>query len=130
MATVPNQTKLVMLAARGLAELQDDDLRGERLNLELEVSVWLRRTGAELSSVPRSLMALRAALLEASALDAESEPLPLVVADTQHAVANLCVYLHGLIGRAARSVEVDRKELVESALARLATQTAGARRSS
>lgn len=130
MATVPNQTKLVMLAARGLAELQDDDLRGERLNLELELSVWLRRTGAELSTVPRSLMALRAAILESSTLDADSEPLPLLVADTQHAVANLCVYLHGLIGRAARSIEVDRKELIEAALSHLAPPSAGARRSS
>src|ERR1039458_7556960 len=63
MATAPNPLKLVTLAARGLAELRDDDLRGNQLNLELEVSVWLRRSGAELSTAPRALLALGRGLL-------------------------------------------------------------------
>ena len=130
MAAAPNPMKLVSLAARGLAELSDDDLRGSQLNLELEVSVWLRRSGAELSSVPRALLALRSALLEVSALDAGSEPVPLLIADSQLAVANLCVYLHGLIGRGARSLGMEPTELVEAALAHLGTATSKARRSS
>jgi hypothetical protein len=130
MATVPNPMKLVLLAAKGLAELTDEDLRGNQLNLELEVSVWLRRSGAELSSVPRALLALRRTLLEVSALDAASEPIPLVIADTQLAVANLCVYLHGLIGRAAASMDLGRAAFVESALAHLGSALADARRSS
>jgi len=127
MATAPNPMKLVSLAARGLAELPDDDLRGNQLNLELEVSVWLRRSGAELSTVPRALLALRRALLEVSALDCDSEPVPIVIGDTQQAVANLCVYLHGLIGRAASSIDLGRSELVEAALAHLGAAAASAR---
>jgi len=111
--------KLVSLAARGLAELQDDELRGNQLNLELEVSVWLRRSGAELSSAPRALLALRGALLEVSSLDVDKEPIPLVIADTQQAVPNLCVYLHGLVGRGAASIKLERLEFVEVALAHL-----------
>jgi hypothetical protein len=122
--------KLVMLAARGLAQLEDDDLRGNQLNLELEVSVWLRRSGAELASVPRALLALRRALLEVSVLDVGTEPVPLVIPDTHQAVANLCVYLHGLIGRGAASMEFGRVEYVEAALAHLGAVAAGARLSS
>ncbi len=116
--------KLVSLAARGLAELQDDELRGNQLNLELEVSVWLRRSGAELSSAPRALLALRGALLEVSSLDVDKEPIPLVIADTQQAVPNLCVYLHGLVGRGAASIKLERREFVEVALAHLDTAAA------
>jgi hypothetical protein len=119
--------KLVSLAASGLAELHDDELRGNQLNLELEVSVWLRRSGAELSTVPRALLALRGALLEVSSLDVDKEPIPLVIPDTKQAVPNLCVYLHGLIGRAAASNRCERSELVEVALAHLGAVAAGAR---
>jgi hypothetical protein len=127
MATAPDPLKLVTLAARGLAEVRDDDLRGKQLNLELEVSVWLRRSGADLSTAPRALLALRRALLEVSALDAGTEPVPIVIADTQQAVPNLCVYLRGLITRAASSNGVEREELVEAALAHLSDAVARAR---
>ena len=130
MAMASNPMKLVALAAKGLAELTDDDVRGSKLNLELEVSVWLRRSGAELSSVPRALLALRRAVLDVSELDAASEPVPLVIEDTQLAVANLCVYLHGLIGRAATSVRLAPAALVESALSHLGAAVADARLSS
>jgi hypothetical protein len=122
--------KLVMLAARGLAELEEGDLRGNQLNLELEVSVWLRRSGADLPSVPRALLALRRALLEVSVLDIATEPVPLVIADNQSAVANLCVYLHGLIVRGAASMELGRGDFVEAALEHLGAVAAGARLSS
>ena len=119
--------KFVTLAANGLAELRDDDLRGNQLNLELEVSVWLRRSGADLSAAPRALLALRRALLEVSALDADTEPMPIVIADTQQAVPNLCVYLRGLITRAAASKGIERVALVEAALAHLGDAMARAR---
>jgi hypothetical protein len=130
MATAPNPMKLVSLAARGLAALKDDDLRGNQLNLELEVSIWVRRSGAELSTVPRALLALRRALLEVSALEGENEPIPLVIADTQQAVPNLCIYLHGLIRRGAGSLDVGRNEFVEATLSHLGAVAAGARRTS
>jgi hypothetical protein len=127
MATVPNPMKLVMLAARGLAELKDDDLRGNQLHLELEVSLWLRRSGADLALVPRALFALRQTLLDVSGLDADSEPVPLVIQDTQQAVASLCVYLHGLIARGAASLDMERSEFIEVALAHLGKAAPGAR---
>jgi hypothetical protein len=122
--------KLVTLAAKGLAALTDEDLRGSKLNLELEVSVWLRRSGADLAAVPRALLALRRTLLEVSALDAASEPVPLIIEDTQLAVANLCVYLHGLISRGAASLELGPTEFVESALAHLGNALTGTRKTS
>ena len=130
MASAPNPLKLVTLAAKGLAELTDDDLRGSKLNLELEVSVWLRRSGADLAVVPRALLALRRTLLQVSALDAASEPVPLVIEDTQLAVSNLCVYLHGLIGRGAASVELGRSAFVDVALAHLGDSLSDTRKTS
>jgi len=130
MATASNPMKFVTLAANGLAEQRDDDLRGNQLNLELEVSVWLRRSRADLSAAPRALLALRRALLEVSALDADTEPMPIVIADTQQAVPNLCIYLRGLIGRAAASLGVDRPAIVEAALSHLGAAVAEARRTS
>jgi hypothetical protein len=119
MANAPNPMKLIAAAATGLSELRDEDLRGNKLNLELEVSVWLRRSGAELGTVPRALLALRRAVLEVSALDPGTEPVPIVMADTTRAVANLCIYLHGLITRAAQSIGRSRADLVEAAIERL-----------
>ena len=130
MASSPNPMKLVTLAAKGLAELTDEDLRGSKLNLELEVSVWLRRSGADLAAVPRALLALRRTLLEVSALDAASEPVPLIIEDTQLAVANLCVYLHGLIARGAASLELDRAAFVDVSLAHLGEALADTRKTS
>ncbi len=89
--------------------------------------MWLRRSGTELSTAPRALLALRGALLEVSSLDCDTEPVPIVIPDTQHAVPNLCVYLHGLIGRAAASNRCERPELIEAALAHLGAVAAGAR---
>ena len=79
--------------------------------------------------MPRALLALRRALLEVSHLDADTEPVPIVIGDTQRAVANLCVYLHGLITRAAGSTKLGRAELVEAALARLSNAAARRRTS-
>lgn len=129
MANAPNPMKLVTLAAKGLADLSAEDLRGNQLNLDLEVSVWLRRSGAELTTVPGALLALRRALLEVSRLDAATEPVPIVIGETQRAVSNLCVYLHGLITRAAGSAKLGRAELVDAALARLSSATARRRSS-
>lgn len=130
MASSPNPMKLVTLAAKGLAQLTDDDLRGNNLNLDLEVSVWLRRSGADLASVPRALLALRRTLLNVSALDTASEPVPLIIEDTQLAVANLCVYLHGLIGRGAASLEMTRAAFVAVALSHLSEALADTRKTS
>jgi hypothetical protein len=130
MASSSNPMKLVTLAAKGLAELTDEDVRGSKLNLDLEVSVWLRRSGADLASVPRALLALRRTLLMVSALDPISEPVPLIIEDTQLAVANLCVYLHGLIGRGAASLGVTRVALVDAALAHLSEALADTRKTS
>jgi endonuclease/exonuclease/phosphatase family metal-dependent hydrolase len=52
---------------------------------------------------------------------------PLVISDTQQAVPNLCVYLHGLIGRGAASMKLERGEFVEVALTHLGAAAASAR---
>ncbi len=110
-------TKFASLAARGLAELRDHDLRGDRLPLELQVSVWLRRSGVELTAAPRALLTLRESVLAAAGLDESTEPVPIVVADGHRAVLSLCVYLWGLIQRAARSGSCQPVEVIERALA-------------
>ncbi|MGH9045146.1 MAG: hypothetical protein ACRDVP_10010 [Acidimicrobiales bacterium] len=130
MAKRPNPTSLIELAAKGLAELPDEDLRGDRLGLELAVSAWLRRSRTEPSTAVRELAMLRQAVLDCCALDCASEPTPIFVKDPRRAVVNLCAYLHGLVGRAASSVSLDRCVLVESALRVLATGASGRRATS
>jgi hypothetical protein len=124
MANRPDLTKFAALAAVGLAELQDRDLRGEQLPLVLQVSVWLRRSGVELAAAPRALLILRRSLLQIARIDPSTEPVPIVVSDGQRAVLSLCVYLYGLIKRAAHGLSCQPNELVQSVLEQLGAKTA------
>jgi hypothetical protein len=123
-------TRFLGLAVRGLAELDERDVRGKRLGLELALSVWLRRAGGEVADLPRPLLFLRDVFLDLSALDAATEPVPLVMAEPSRAVTGLCVYLHALLDRAAGSVGLDRSTFAERAVSRLAAEAAATRLSS
>lgn len=107
------------LLALGLAELEPEDLLRSRLSLEFGVSAWLRRSGADLAEAERNALGLRRALLSTSALDEATEPVPLIARDKTLALRSLCVYLHGLLSRAASSMELTRPEMAEVALAAL-----------
>jgi len=105
------------LLALGLADLEPGDLARSTLSLEFGVSAWLRRSGTDLADAERSALALRRALVAVSALDEATEPVPLIARDKALAIRTLCLYLHGLLVRAASSLGMTRQETAEAALA-------------
>lgn len=111
---------LSTLLARGLVSLDEEDLAHGNMTLELGVTLWMSRAGANLGAVRRTLLDLRWALLSSSDLDEVSEPIPMMAGDERTAILSLAVYLHGLLQRAARSVTATPAWMAEEALAALA----------
>ncbi len=103
----------------GLAALEAEDRTPGNLSLPLGMSLWMRRGGVGVLGARAALLALRGALLEASGLDARSEPVPLVVADPSAATISLALYLDGLLERAASTARMSRQDMAERAVALL-----------
>jgi hypothetical protein len=110
------------LLALGLASLEPGDLVPSTLSLEFGVSAWLRRSGADFADARRSALALRRAILAVSVLDEATEPIPLIGRDQNLALRSLSLYLHGLLVRAAASMETTREEIAEAALSAIAAE--------
>lgn len=102
--------------ARGIATLGPEDLRPGTLTLPLSVSLWLRRSGADLLTARRAMLAVRGALVESAGMDLGREPVPLLAGDDRTVVLHLTVYLHGLVDRAALARRTTRRRIVERAL--------------
>jgi hypothetical protein len=115
-ATRQTEPPFAYLLALGLAELEPDDLARSTLSLEFGVSAWLRRSATDLADAERSALALRRALVSVSALDEATEPVPLIARDKTLAIRSLCLYLHGLLSRAAASLGMTRQATAEAAL--------------
>ena len=86
---------------QGLAELGPVDLASGDLSLELGISVWLRRNETSLEEARHLLLDLRRLVLEASGLDAATEPLPFVGRSLKLDVVTLVAYLGDLLRRGA-----------------------------
>ena len=107
------------LVARGLLELEADDLARENLSLELGLSLWMRRTAIDLPGVRDVLLSFRVAVIELSGLDRRTEPVPLISRDPVSGMRNLCIYLKGLIRRASEESGLDERQITERGLAEL-----------
>jgi len=104
-------------AMLGLADLEAGDLTPGNLSVPLGLSLWMRRGRVRVETARDAMLALRAALLEASGLDERTEPVPLLVADPVAATINLALYMDGLLHRAARATATSRAEIATRALA-------------
>jgi hypothetical protein len=102
--------------ARGIAVLHPGDLAPESLMLPLSVSLLLRRARSDLRSARAAMLEVRRAVIEASALDRATEPVPLLAGDERTVVLHLGIYLDGLIDRAAAAGGLTRSAIVEHAL--------------
>ena len=111
-----DDTAFAWSAARGLADLETEDTTGDALILRLCLSTWMRNSGTDHASAQTQLLVLRKSLVEASGLDAASEPVPLVGGDERRSLLNVATYVHGLIIRAAGSAGADPLDLVEGIL--------------
>jgi hypothetical protein len=103
-------------AGLGLARLEHRDLAQGSLCLIFAASAWLRFSRIGVTASCSSLLSLRRTLLEASGLDRDSEPIPLLAGDHSTALIGLSHYTHGLIRRAARHSGRSPVEVVEEAL--------------
>ena len=107
-------------AALGLAAILPEDRDRGNLTLPLGVSTWIARSDVDLDQARDGLLELRSGLLEASGLDRDSEPVPLLGGDRRTSVLSLTVYLDGLVERGARRAGMTRQELATQVLALVA----------
>lgn len=103
-------------AMLGLAVLEPDDLTPGNLTVRLGLSLWMRRGRIRVETARDAMLELRGALLEASGLDEQTEPVPLLLADPVAAIISLALYLEGLLQRAARMTATSRVEVARRAL--------------
>jgi len=104
----------------GLAELGPVDPFSGDLSLELGVSVWLRRSGTSLVDACGELFEARTAILEASAMDPDTEPVPFVGRSPRLDVVNLALYVGDLLRRAAATSGTKVQIVAERAIGLLA----------
>ena len=105
----------------GLAELGPVDLASGDLSLELGISIWLRRNETPLEEARHLLLDIRQQVLEASGLDAATEPVPLVGRSPRLDVVNLVAYVGDLLRRGAAAAGCAPRALAARVMAELPT---------
>jgi hypothetical protein len=100
---------------RGLAELGPVDPFSGDLSLELAVSVWLRRSGASLLNARERLLEARNAVMDVCALDASTEPVPLVGRSPRADALTLANYVGDLLRRGAAATGWSVQSVAERA---------------
>jgi len=103
----------VLLVVLVTAELADPGTPAVPFGL----TAAMARSDVGPSDVVDALMVLRDAMVEAGALDAASEPVPLIVGEPAVAALSLASYLRQLLDRAAAHTGAGRDEVAERALA-------------
>jgi hypothetical protein len=104
---------------RGIARFGLFEPVGPELALELGLSIWMRRNGADLGSLRSSMLAMRDALVQTGHLDPATEPIPLLGHSDRTDVLNLASYLCSLVKRAASSAGLEPEDISERAIGRL-----------
>ena len=103
----------------GLAELGPVDLASGDLSLELGISIWLRRNRTPLEEARHLLLDIRQQVLEASGLDAATEPVPFVGRSLKLDVVNLVAYVGDLLRRGAAAAGCAPRALATRVMADL-----------
>jgi hypothetical protein len=101
------------LVLRGLVEIGHYE---EELCLELGLSYWINHGEMRLDEAAPALLAMRIALIRASGMALDTEPVPFVGVSHRVDVVNLAAYLRGLIVRAAGRASCSAEAIVEQAL--------------
>jgi hypothetical protein len=95
----------------GLADLGPFPAPGADLSLELGLSAWLFRSGADLEGALAAMYEVRTVLLEVAEMDVTTEPLPFVGRNLERDLVSLASYLDHLLTRAACAAGCDRAAL-------------------
>ena len=104
---------------RGVSAIEAPRNGEADLSLELGLSLWMRQTGTGMEDARPAMLAMRAALLNASGMDVATEPIPLCGVDPRLDVLNLGAYLRRLMARATARAHCDAALMVERALRHL-----------
>lgn len=110
--------ELLREVASGLAEWPEIS-RPDSLVAPLGLSLWMERHQAGMPELCDALVRLREGILTTAALEASTEPVPLVVRDLRTSALNLAAYLSDLLNRAAASRATTRQTIAEEALVAL-----------
>jgi hypothetical protein len=102
-----------------LAQFRLYEPLGTELALELGLSIWMRRSGADLYSLRSSMLGIRDALVAVGKLDPVTEPIPLLGRSERTDVVNLAAYLGGLVRRSASSAGCGPEDIAEQAISYL-----------
>ncbi|MGP0031182.1 MAG: hypothetical protein ACLPVF_11825 [Acidimicrobiales bacterium] len=122
--TAPSEDAFASTVLRGLLDLGPTDPREKDLALELGLSLWLRRCDTSVGDARVVLLDLRDAVIDASGLDPEFEPIPLVGRSLEADLVNLTDYLGRLVPRAANAAQCAPRAMVERTIELLAGESA------
>jgi hypothetical protein len=106
--------------ADGLEEVGGPWIASGDLVTLMSISAWMSQAGTEVSESVDAMLLLRKALLFASEIDLQSEPVPLLPADDKVALLNLARYIEDLICRASSCDGCTPGEICDRALDSLA----------
>jgi hypothetical protein len=110
----------------GLAELGPVDPFSTDLSLELGISLWLRTSGTSLLQARSALLEIRRVILDVTALDPSTEPVPLIGRSPRSDVISLVGYVSELLRRASAALDRDVMAVVRDVVAELPTAEEGA----
>ncbi len=113
-------TRFAAVALTGLAGLGPGAAAGTDLALPLGLSAWMRLSGVGLAEAASVLADLRGAVLGATGLEHNGEPVPFRVPDPRQDLLLLAGYLGDLLHRAAAATGSDRTAVAARALRALA----------
>ena len=110
--TTYTRHKLRVLPSKGETQVEPFRPSREDLTLELGLSVWMRRNAIADDDCLSAMLAIRAALVEASGMDAQSEPIPLHGRSPEADLAIFAGYLADLFIRASAVLECELPHVI------------------
>ena len=117
--SVSDATDFARMVLRGVSVIEPSRPGETDLCLELGLSLWMRQSGTAVDDAGSAMLAMRSAVLRASGMDQEMEPIPLCGIDPRIDVINLGGYLRRLMARVTARARCDAAVMVERALEHL-----------
>jgi hypothetical protein len=117
--SVSDATDFARMVLRGVSVIEPPRPGETDLYLELGLSRWMRQTGTRMDDAGPAMLSMRTAVLRASDMDQEMEPIPLYGVDPRVDLINLGSYLRRLMARATARAQCDVAVMVGRALENL-----------
>jgi hypothetical protein len=105
--------KLRVLPSEETEEVASSHPSGQEFSLELGLSVWMQRNEIADDDCLSAMLAIRSALVEASGMDAQTEPIPLHGRSPEADIAIFAGYLADLFLRASAALECELPPVID-----------------